>query len=101
MSRVKGEFLKEFRKNGEFNANACINCGTCTGLCPMDLDILPRELFRNVLLGLEDKIIEKENIVFKCLLCRMCEQNCPSSVKITENVLTMRKYLNKKLYNLK
>ena len=100
MSRVSAKFLDEFKDAGEFNATACMNCGTCTGLCPIGLDILPRELFRHVVLGLEDKVLENIDTVFTCLLCRMCEENCPGGVHIVENVRTVRNYINQRVHNL-
>ena len=60
MATVSATFLKELAPPEPFNANACINCGVCTAICPMGLDILPRELFRYVLLGLKDKVIENQ-----------------------------------------
>ena len=100
MSRVNPKFAKEFRKAGEFNATACMNCGTCTGLCPIGLDMLPRELFRYVILGLEERVLENTETVFTCLLCKMCEENCPGDVHIVENVRTVRNYINKKVHGL-
>ncbi len=100
MTRVNPEFIEKFKDAGEFNATACMNCGTCTGLCPIGLDILPRELFRYVVLGLEDKVLENTETVFTCLLCKMCQVNCPAEVNIVENVRTVRNYINKKIHKV-
>lgn len=100
MMRVNPEFIEKFKDAGEFNATACMNCGTCTGLCPIGLDVLPRELFRYVVLGLEDKVLEHTETVFTCLLCKMCQANCPAEVNIVENVRTVRNYINKKIHKV-
>ncbi len=100
MTKVDPTFLDEFSEAGEFNATACMNCGTCTGLCPIGLDLLPRELFRYVVLGLKDKMLENTETVFTCLLCKMCEENCPGDVHIVENVRTVRNYINKKVHKI-
>jgi heterodisulfide reductase subunit C2 len=100
MKTVRGEYLKKVEAAGEFNAVACMNCGTCTALCPMGLTQLPRELFRDVILGLEDKVKENVEIVFSCLLCRMCQVNCPAQVKIADNVRTLRNVLNQSEHGL-
>lgn len=100
MSKVNPAFIKEFKDAKSFNAVACMNCGTCTGLCPIGLNNLPREIFRYVLLGLEDKIEENMETIFTCLLCGKCEENCPADVKITENVRAIRAYLARKHFNL-
>lgn len=100
MNKTNPNFIEEFGRAGTFNAAACMNCGTCTGLCPIGLDIMPRQLFRYVLLGLEDKVMAQTETIFTCLLCKMCEENCPAGVKIVENVRTVRNYINRKLYKI-
>jgi heterodisulfide reductase subunit C len=66
----------------------------------MGLDLLPRRLFRYVAAGLEDKLLENSQTVFSCLLCRLCEENCPRDVSIAENVRFLRNYVNRKVYRL-
>ena len=100
MATVSATFLKELVPPERFNANACINCGVCTAICPMGLDILPRELFRYVLLGLRDRVIENQETIFSCLLCKLCEVNCPADVHIAENVRILRGYINRNIYKL-
>lgn len=100
MAKVNPEFLKEFRRSDEFNATACMNCGVCPVVCPMEINLLPRRLFRCVLLGLEDKVIENSSTIFSCLLCKMCEENCPADVNIAENIRTLRGYINRQVYKL-
>lgn len=100
MTKINTKFAEEFEKSEDFNASACMNCGTCTGLCPIGLDILPRRLFRYVLLGMEEKVVENIEPVFTCLLCRYCEENCPSGVKISDNILSVRNYFNRKIHKL-
>jgi len=100
MNKVDASFVEQFENSSDFNAAACMNCGTCTGLCPIGLDVLPRKLFRYVLLGLEDKVGENIEPVFTCLLCGYCEENCPSGVNITDNIVAVRKYFNDKVHKL-
>jgi heterodisulfide reductase subunit C2 len=100
MITVDPEFARALCDGGDFNATACMNCGTCTGLCPHGLDILPRELFRYVVLGLKDKVLANTETIYSCLLCRMCEANCPGDVRITENVRSLRHYINRNVFKL-
>ncbi|HPU98815.1 MAG TPA: 4Fe-4S dicluster domain-containing protein [Candidatus Hydrogenedentes bacterium] len=100
MSRINPQFLDEVRQSGPFNATACMNCGTCTALCPIGLEELPREMFRYVVLGLEDKVLDKVETIFTCLLCKLCESNCPGGVHIVENVRTLRHHINKTVHKL-
>jgi heterodisulfide reductase subunit C len=81
------------QRSGEFNADACMNCGVCSALCPMGVDVDVRKLFRHVLLGMERQVRAETENVFSCLLCKMCEENCPAGVRIAENVRTLRHHL--------
>ena len=92
--KVDMGFLESLRLGGEFDARLCMNCGTCTALCPIGLEILPRRLFRHVLLGDRERVLGETDAIFSCLLCRLCEANCPAGVHIAENVRTLRAVLN-------
>ncbi len=100
MARVNPKFIDEMRLLEAFDASACMHCGTCTALCPVGLDLLPRQLFRYVVAGLEDKVLENVPTVYSCLLCKLCEENCPRDVNIAENVRSLRNYINRKVFKL-
>ncbi|MFO7827857.1 MAG: 4Fe-4S dicluster domain-containing protein [Bacteroidales bacterium] len=100
MSKLNPEFIVEFNTDEDFNPTTCINCGTCSGLCPIGLDSLPRKLGRYIVLGLEDKILEEKESYFLCLLCKLCVENCPTQVNIASNVRTARNYINRKIYKI-
>ena len=100
MQKVNPDFIEKVRASEAFNASACMNCGTCCALCPMEIDILPRRIFRYAILGLEDKLLENAPGIYSCLLCKMCEVNCPAEVNIAENVRYLRYYINKNVFRL-
>lgn len=100
MTRVSSEFAARVKQADGFDAGACFHCGTCTALCPLEYRILPRALFHDVMLGLEDKVRASIPQVFSCLLCRMCEANCPSGVHITDNIRTLRSLINRHEFGL-
>ena len=100
MARVDSKFIDEIKTTDSFNATACMNCGVCTAVCPMGLDILPRHLFRYVVVGVKEKVLENKETIFSCLLCKMCEQNCPAGVEIAENMRILRNYINRKIYGI-
>jgi heterodisulfide reductase subunit C len=100
MLKVDNEFLDSMKLNKDFNASACINCGCCTAVCPLEIQILPRRLFRYVLMGAKGKMLENETAIYSCLLCKMCEENCPAGVHIAENVRYLRNYINRNVYRL-
>jgi len=87
-------------RDGEFNADACMNCGVCSAICPMELEVQPRVLFRYVLLGMEEQVKAETEHVFSCLLCKMCEENCPWGVRIAANVRTLRHHINRTVHGL-
>ena len=99
MLKVDPEFIDKVPE--QFDAAACMNCGECTALCPVDIGLLPRRLFRYVMLGLGEKTLESIPEIYSCLLCRMCEVNCPAEVPIAENVRLLRSYINKNVYKLR
>ncbi len=98
--RVDPGFARTFIKDEKFNASACMNCGCCTAICPMETGILARKLFRYVMLGREDKIRENAEVIFSCLLCKLCEEGCPADVNIVENIRILRKYLIQNVYKI-
>jgi heterodisulfide reductase subunit C len=100
MVKVSSELASKLKESNEFNAEACFHCGTCTALCPLNYAIVPRKLFREVMLGLEEKVIQNIPNIYSCLLCRMCEEFCPADVHIAENIRYLRKYINKVSFNL-
>jgi len=98
--KVDPEFLDRLHLNGEFDARLCMNCGTCTALCPLGIELLPRHLFRYALLGNREKVLGSVDPIFSCLLCRMCEANCPAGVHIAENVRVLRAVVNREVHGL-
>ncbi len=101
MARVSSELAARLKKMDGFNAGACYHCGTCAALCPLGHKIVPRKLFREVMLGLEDEVRAAIPQIFSCLLCRMCEVNCPSGVHIADNMRTLRYLINRQEFGLK
>jgi heterodisulfide reductase subunit C2 len=97
---VNPDLATELGRSDEFNADACMNCGVCSAVCPMGVDVQPRRLFRHVLLGMEDRVHAEIETIFSCLLCGMCEENCPSGVHIAENVRTLRHHVNRAVFGL-
>ena len=100
MLKVDVDFLEKLNAGQDFNASACLNCGSCAALCPLGIELMPRRLFRYVLLGAKDKLLENAESIYSCLLCKMCEDNCPAGVSIAENVRSLRTYLNREVYGL-
>ena len=71
----------------------CIKCGLCKGLCPV-FRILREETSgpRGKAIMLDEGIYD--NIVFKCCMCRACEERCPLDIKLCEAFLKARQVLS-------
>jgi Fe-S oxidoreductase len=67
----------------------CIQCGTCTGLCPWNLvrEFSPRGMIRLAQFGLEG--FESEAL-WNCVTCNSCVQRCPRGVEIIDVIRSMR-----------
>jgi heterodisulfide reductase subunit C len=100
MPKVNPGLVEAVTTSEEFDAAACMNCGVCGALCPMEIDILPRRIFRYALLGLEERVLDNTASIYSCLLCRMCEANCPAEVHIAQNVRFLRQYINQNVFRL-
>ena len=98
--KVNPAFIEKIGASEDFDATACINCGVCTAVCPMEIDLLPRKLFRYALLGLEEKVLESTQVIYQCLLCKMCEANCTADVHIAENIRCLRGYITQEVFKL-
>jgi heterodisulfide reductase subunit D len=66
----------------ETKAFYCLECGKCSGLCPISRynpAYSPRVMVENALLGLEDDLVHNREL-FSCLTCSACRLKCPSDV---------------------
>lgn len=64
------------------NAHYCLECGICTGSCPISRiypKYSPRLFVEKALLISEKELIE-DNDLWTCLTCGACSQRCPSLV---------------------
>ena len=93
-------FAAQVARGAPFDAGACLNCGSCTALCPLGLAGFPRRLFRYAVLGAREKVVAEAETVYSCLLCKMCEENCPAGVHITDNVRALRVFLGREEFGL-
>jgi heterodisulfide reductase subunit C len=97
---VDPDFAVAVTTSPEFNAWACLNCGVCTAVCPMEFDVLPRKLFRYAVLGMKEEVLAHTDTIFQCLLCRACEENCMAGVHIAGNVRFLRSYIGREVFGL-
>jgi heterodisulfide reductase subunit C len=69
----------------------CIQCGTCTGSCPMAqaMDYGPRRLFAMAKGGDFDEVF-RANTYWICASCYFCTVRCPRGIKITDIMYALK-----------
>jgi heterodisulfide reductase subunit C len=87
------------KKPGSFSA--CIQCGTCTNVCPVVanyqdapqvmgfLDINPQQIVNSFRLGMTDLVLSSR-MVWDCFMCFKCQENCPREIPIAEMIYDLR-----------
>ncbi len=70
----------------------CIQCGTCTGSCPMAqaMDYGPRRLFA-MAKGGDFHEVFKANTYWICASCYFCTVRCPRGIKITDIMYALKR----------
>jgi heterodisulfide reductase subunit D len=70
----------------------CLDCGICTGSCPVSRvtpDFSPRLMVEKVLMDEEERPLEDVNI-WSCLSCGQCSVRCPAKIDYPEFVRMVR-----------
>ncbi len=72
--------------------NRCIQCGTCSGSCPVTyaMDFSPREVIGMFRAGAIEPLLESRTI-WICASCYQCTARCPSNIKITDLLYALKR----------
>jgi heterodisulfide reductase subunit C len=104
MSRTEAELRQVFLRQVEAipageRIKRCIQCGTCTGSCPVSyaMDISPRQLIALFRAG-ELETIMKSRSIWICASCYACTTRCPSGIKITDIIYALKRTVMEKGY---
>jgi Fe-S oxidoreductase len=64
---------------------ACIQCGICSGSCPLGyaMEYAPRGLIASLRAGAMERVL-RSNTPWLCVACYTCTARCPSAVGITD-----------------
>ncbi|MCB2154571.1 4Fe-4S dicluster domain-containing protein [bacterium] len=78
-------------KLGCENLDRCIQCGTCSGVCPMSvyMDLTPRRMINMTRAGLKDDLLDSYSI-WLCSSCYACTVQCPREIKITDIIYALK-----------
>jgi quinone-modifying oxidoreductase subunit QmoC len=63
----------------------CIQCGTCSGICPLSsyMDYTPRRIVAMIRAGFKRNVLTSRT-TWLCASCYACTVECPKGVKITD-----------------
>jgi len=92
--------VEKIREISGENITACMQCGTCGGVCPMyeQAPVPPRVMVALAQLGIADEIDARKAHTY-CASCHGCQVRCPRGLdlpKVMEalRLLTLRKNIN-------
>lgn len=92
-ARLREEFLKqvELIPGGE-KIRKCLQCGTCTGSCPVSyaMDLSPREVMALFRAG-DFETILRSRTIWVCASCYACTVRCPAGIKVTEVLYALKR----------
>lgn len=72
--------------------NACLQCGTCSGLCPFGylMEYPPSRIISALRSGSFEDIMDSET-VWMCVSCYACSQACPAMIPLTPGLMARAK----------
>jgi len=87
-----------FETNLRTLLKACYQCGRCSGVCQLSKvqKYPPSRIIQLILEGFEDKVFNDE-ILWDCLTCNACLQNCPQEINFAEIVKIARYKMRKEV----
>ncbi|MGA2748975.1 MAG: 4Fe-4S dicluster domain-containing protein [Verrucomicrobiota bacterium] len=89
--RVRG-FSKEIMNvSGCEQLQSCIQCGTCSGTCPLSIymDFSPRQVMALVRADFKNEVLTSKT-VWLCASCYACTVECPRKIRITDIMYALK-----------
>lgn len=70
---------------------SCIQCGTCSGACPLSpyMDYTPRQIIALSRAGFKKEVLSSLTI-WLCASCYACTIECPKQIKITDVMYALK-----------
>jgi len=88
-SELELDFPKEIRKYGGKDVMTCLQCGNCTGVCPISLkiDYKTRSIIKYCQFGLKKYTLATRWV---CATCYRCYEHCPADINPAEVMIALR-----------
>jgi heterodisulfide reductase subunit C len=87
------DFMEEvYRIPGGGRLKECIQCGTCSGSCPVSwaMEESPRQIIAMIRAGMKDRVLESAT-PWTCASCYQCTVRCPQEIKITDVMYILKR----------
>jgi heterodisulfide reductase subunit C len=70
---------------------SCIQCGTCSGTCPLSvyMEHSPRQIMALVRADFKDEVL-RSNSIWLCASCYDCTVECPRQIRITDIMYALK-----------
>jgi heterodisulfide reductase subunit C len=70
---------------------SCIQCGTCSGTCPLSvyMELSPRQVMALVRADFKDEVL-RSNSIWLCASCYGCTVECPREIRITDIMYALK-----------
>jgi quinone-modifying oxidoreductase, subunit QmoC len=83
--RVRGFGREVMSVPGCEQLESCIQCGTCSGVCPLSIymDSTPRQVMELVRSDFKNEVLHSHTI-WLCASCYACTVECPRQIRITD-----------------
>ena len=89
--RVRGFSKEVMSVSGCEELTSCIQCGTCSGTCPLSIymDFSPRQVMALVRADFKNEVL-KSNTIWLCASCYACTVECPRLIRITDIMYALK-----------
>jgi heterodisulfide reductase subunit C len=83
------EFMKKIIELGGGDVQVCLQCGNCTGVCPVSMktENKVRNIIKMCQMGLKNKVLSTPWV---CATCYRCFEHCPSGMNPAELIVALR-----------
>lgn len=85
------KFVDAVKEISGENFHKCMQCGTCSGTCPMtdEMNMTTRQFMLLTHLGLREKVMSADTAWY-CAACQSCAVRCPRGIDIPRVVEAVR-----------